>query len=92
MNDFATCLNNGGHIDALLLDLAKAFDKVPHQHLCYKLSHYGINGDLLIWIKDFLNKISNSYTRGGTQHIMQGALGWATGNCFGTLVIFYLYQ
>ena len=55
VNDFATCLNNGGHIDALFLDLAKAFDKVPHQRLCYKLSHYGISGNLLIWIQDFLN-------------------------------------
>ena len=44
-NDFATCLNNGGHIDALFLDLAKAVDKVPHQRLCHKLPHYGINGN-----------------------------------------------
>ena len=53
-NDFSMCLNNGGHIDALL-DFAKAFDKVPHERLCYKLSHYGINGPLLLWIKDFLS-------------------------------------
>ena len=30
IHDFEICLNNGGHIDALFLDLAKAFDKVPH--------------------------------------------------------------
>ena len=35
--------------------MAKAFDKVPHQRLCAKLSHYGINGNILTWIKDFLN-------------------------------------
>ena len=44
----ATC------IDALFLDLAKAFDKVPYQRLCLKLSHCGINGNILTWIKDFL--------------------------------------
>ena len=55
VHDFATCLNNGGHIDALFLDMAKAFDKVPHQRLCAKLSHYGINDNILTWIKDFLN-------------------------------------
>ena len=49
------CLNNGGHIDALFLDFAKAFDKVPHKRLCYKLSYYGINGPLLLWIEDFLS-------------------------------------
>ena len=35
--------------------MAKAFDKVPHQRLCAKLSHYGINGIILTWIKGFLN-------------------------------------
>ena len=54
-NDFSMCLNNGGHIDALFLDFAKAFNKVPHERLCYKLSYYGINGLLLLWIKDFLS-------------------------------------
>ena len=33
---------DSGHIDALFLDLAKALDKVLHQCLCLKLSHYGI--------------------------------------------------
>ena len=33
VNDFAACLNNGGHIDVLFLDLAKAFGKVSHQRL-----------------------------------------------------------
>ena len=33
-----TCLNSGGHIDALFLYMAKAFHKVPHQCLCAKLA------------------------------------------------------
>jgi len=28
INDFQLCLNSGGHIDALFLDFAKAFDKL----------------------------------------------------------------
>ena len=55
IHDFATFLNNGGHIDALFLDMVKTFDEVPHQRLCVKLSHYGISGNILTWIKDFLN-------------------------------------
>ena len=39
----------------MFLDLAKAFDKVPYQRLCHKLSHYRISENLLIWIQDFLN-------------------------------------
>ena len=54
INDFQDCLNAGNHIDALFLDFPKAFDKVSHSKLCHKLSHYGINGKILHWIKDFL--------------------------------------
>ena len=37
-------------------DFAKAFDCVPHKRLMYKLSKYGVAGNLLHWISDFLRK------------------------------------
>ena len=39
--------------DALVLDFSEAFDRVAHQRLLYKLSHYGINGNMLSWIGMF---------------------------------------
>jgi retron-type reverse transcriptase len=36
------------------MDFAKAFDKVSHKHLVYKISYYGINCNAFHWIKDFL--------------------------------------
>ena len=36
------------------MDFAKAFDKVPHKRLLHKLEAYGINGEVLRWIKAFL--------------------------------------
>ena len=42
-------------IDAILLDLTKAFDRVPHMHLCNKLSYYGIKDNTLKQIKNFLH-------------------------------------
>ena len=42
-------------VDMILLDFAKAFDKVPHQRLLLKLSNYGIKGKLLLWLKAFLS-------------------------------------
>ena len=54
VHDLAENLNCGNQTDVILLDFTKAFDKVPHGCLCYKLYHLGINGCLLSWIKCFL--------------------------------------
>ena len=37
---------NLGHkqTDVIVMDFAKAFDKVPHKRLLYKLDFYGIRG------------------------------------------------
>ena len=45
---------DGGVVDTIYLDFAKAFDTVPHRRLLGKLSAYGIQGNILNWIKDFL--------------------------------------
>jgi hypothetical protein len=41
-------------IDLILLDFSKAFDKVPHERLLYKMEYYGIRGHMNSWIRDFL--------------------------------------
>ena len=55
INDFAKALNQGEQIDSILLDFAKAFDKVSHSKLIYKLEHYGVSRKTVNWIKDFLS-------------------------------------
>ena len=45
----------GKQTDLILLDFSKAFDKVAHEKLLLKLHQYGIRGDTLNWIKDFLD-------------------------------------
>ena len=47
-------IHMGLQIDAIFLDFAKAFDKVPHNRLVQKLSAYGIQGKTLLWIENFL--------------------------------------
>ena len=41
--------------DAIYTDFSKAFDSVPHERLLNKLHAYGIRGNLLKWIRDFLS-------------------------------------
>ena len=47
-------LESGGNIDAVYTDFEKAFDKVPHRRLLSKLQSYGVNDEIVAWIKDFL--------------------------------------
>ena len=43
---------NRGHkqTDFIIMDFAKAFDKVPHRRLLHKLEYYGIRGSTHKWI------------------------------------------
>ena len=47
-------LEKGIPVDLILLDLAKAFDKVPHNRLRLKLSAAGTHSDVVDWVMDFL--------------------------------------
>jgi hypothetical protein len=38
----------------ILLDFSKAFDKVPHKRLLYKINYYGIRHSTNQWIANFL--------------------------------------
>ena len=49
-------------MDAIYLDFKKAFDSVPHKRLIEKLKGYGIKGNLLNWIQDFLSDRSQFVT------------------------------
>ena len=55
VHDWITAMDNKSQIDAILLDFAKAFDKVPHKRLLSKLAFYGITGNTKNWIKSFLS-------------------------------------
>jgi len=48
------CIDSGNSVDAVFLDFAKAFDKVPHNRLATKLRSHGIDGKLLCWIMEWL--------------------------------------
>ncbi|XP_071500419.1 uncharacterized protein [Diadema antillarum] len=66
IHDLAKGLDNKQQIDAVLLDFSKAFDKVPHERLLRKLALYGIQGNLLRWIRAFLQDRKQEVVLEGT--------------------------
>ena len=54
VEDLARNINSGKQTDLILLDFSKAFDKVNHLKLLYKLQVHGVQGKTLGWIESFL--------------------------------------
>ena len=55
VEDMSRNAMQGRQTDLILLDFSKAFDKVSHEKLLYKLHQYGVRGHVLHWIKAFLS-------------------------------------
>ena len=55
LNFITELIENGTDADLVYLDFAKVFDSVPHNRLICKLHNYGISGNLLLWIRNFLS-------------------------------------
>ena len=52
--DWTSLIDEGNGVDVIYLDYRKAFDTVPHERLKAKLHGYGIRGNILKWISEFL--------------------------------------
>ena len=62
--------------DMLIMGFSKAFDKVLHKRLNYKLNWYGIRGDALEWITDFLSSRSQRIVLDGATSDRAPVLSW----------------
>ena len=47
-------VDEGKQVDTIYLDIRKAFDPISHRRLLQKLEAYGIEGEVLEWVRDFL--------------------------------------
>ena len=58
-------LDSGIEVGSVFLDISKAFDKVWHEGVIFKLSQSGISGNLLKFFTDFLNNRKERVTLNG---------------------------
>lgn len=55
IDELTSSMELGHQTDVVVLDFAKAFDKVNHSLLLHKLHHYGVSDTTHAWISSFLN-------------------------------------
>ena len=66
-NMFSQALDSGKEIRAVFCDISKAFDRVWHDGLLYKLKLIGVSGNVLSWFTSYLTGRKQRVVLPGTQ-------------------------
>ena len=91
LDKWTEIMDRGGEIDVIYLDFMKAFDTVPYRRLISKLASYGIQGEVLGWIKAFLcDRRQRVAVRGAFSDWLAVLSGIPQGSVLGPL-LFVLY-
>ena len=91
LDDWTLKLENGGQIDVIYTDLEKAFDKVPHKYLIYKLKQYKLNHNVTQWIESFqLDRQQRVVIDGTSSEYTEVVSGIPQGSVLGP-VLFIIY-
>ena len=92
IDDLTSNLDKGQQVDILVMDFAKAFDKVCHSLLIHKLQHYGIRGKINSWIEGWLsNRIQSVVIDGERSEPVNVESGVPQGSVLGPgLFLYYI--
>ena len=76
LEDWTKSLDHGTDVNVILYDFKKAFDTLSHSKLILKLESYGIRGNILHWINDFLTnrtqEVVINQVHSSTQKVLSG--------------------
>ena len=61
-------------VSVVFLDISKAFDKVWHEGILFKLKTYGLNGEVLTWLANYFHKCYKRVLLGSPKGSVLGPL------------------
>ena len=92
LDNWTEQLDNRNAIDIIYLDFQNAFDTVPRQRLINKLQSYGICGNIVWWIREFLtNRKQNVLINGTGLECTTVTSGIPQGSVPGSIFFFSIY-
>ena len=92
-NEISKALDDGLEVRVVFFDINKAFDRVWHKGLLYKIEKLGIKGDLLNWIKNYLLDRKQKVIINGKESILLNInAGVPKGSILGPLFFSYFYK
>ena len=93
IQDLAKSSDKNIQTDLIIMDFAKAFDKVSHKHLMYKISYYGINCNAFHWKKDFLtDRTQTVILEGETSNKIPVTSGFPSRNSTWPYIISHIHK
>ena len=85
-NEFSHALDEGKEVRTVFFDISKAFDRVWHKGLLFKIESLGIKGNLLLWVKSYLSGRKQRVVINGKQStVLELKAGVPQGSILGPL-------